>query len=151
MPICVSNVATQMGELAPDIDPRSVISLSDYGSDIDFDDVDEDTILANVLDTIRRKANFGDVNKVFLNEAEDPRDGNHRQDVDISTQLSTMVAVATRTRKAATVDVQSSFQSPSGHQPDGMEVDCNKTSRQPFTSKSGHHRNSSCACRYTDS
>lgn len=127
----------QMGELASDVDHRSVISLSDYGSDVDFDDVDEDTILANVLDTIRKKANFGDVNHLILNEDEDRRDGNHHQDADNSAQSSTMVAVATRKRKNPNVDVQRNDQSAFIHQPEAMEVDCNRRSRQSFSGKFG--------------
>ncbi|OAL45104.1 hypothetical protein IQ07DRAFT_604601 [Pyrenochaeta sp. DS3sAY3a] len=122
-----------MGELASDVDPRSVISLSDYGSDVDFDDVDEDTILANVLDTIRKKANFGDVNQLILNEAEDRRDGNHHEDADNPAQSSTMVAVATRKRKNPKVDVQTHEQSTFIYQPGAMEVDRNKTLRHSFS------------------
>ncbi|KAL6702965.1 hypothetical protein ACN47E_010320 [Coniothyrium glycines] len=50
-----SQLATAAGEYGSDVDMGSLATLSDYGSDTGFEDVDinEDTTLADILDTIR--------------------------------------------------------------------------------------------------
>jgi exonuclease V len=49
----VAQLATTTPEYGSDIDVRSIATLSDYGSDIGLDDLDEDTILGDALDAIR--------------------------------------------------------------------------------------------------
>jgi len=44
--------ATTTSEYGSDVDLHAVAALSDYGSDIGFEDIDEDTILADALNTI---------------------------------------------------------------------------------------------------
>jgi exonuclease V len=43
---------TTASEYGSDVDLHSVVALSDYGSDTGFEDIDEDTLLADALNTI---------------------------------------------------------------------------------------------------
>lgn len=136
MPISAWDVAIRMGESGLDDETRSVISLSDYGSDIDFDDVDEDSILGNMLNTTREQAKCRDINEVSLNEIPSQRAQYYEQDVDTSTHLSTspMSPVVVRKRKSASfVNAQGGLQSLFVDHSEATEAERNKISHWSFS------------------
>ncbi|KAF2819482.1 hypothetical protein CC86DRAFT_449873 [Ophiobolus disseminans] len=92
-----------VSEYGSDVDMHSVADVSDYGSDIGFEDVDEDTILADALDTIR-DARPAEKNAVLPSvEFEEGEREDEEQDVDgfVHIHRPTLLRVARR-------DIQSS-------------------------------------------
>jgi exonuclease V len=53
MAASTAQLTNAISEYGSDVEIGSVAALSDYGSDIELDDIDEDSILADVLETIR--------------------------------------------------------------------------------------------------
>lgn len=53
MAASTTQLTNAVSEYGSDVEIGSVTTLSDYGSDVGLDDIDEDSILAGVLDTIQ--------------------------------------------------------------------------------------------------
>jgi exonuclease V len=53
MAASTAQLTNAVSEYGSDVEIGSVAALSDYGSDIGLDDIDEDSILADVLETIQ--------------------------------------------------------------------------------------------------
>jgi exonuclease V len=142
------NTASEYGS---DVEIRSVAALSDYGSDIGLDDIDEDAILADVLDVIKdtRPVEKGCVLPSI--EFEEGEHEDEEQDVDGFVQIHrpTRLRVAKEKRdNIKPVDTQRAIQSSPLREDEVLEVEYDERSRRTwsgtlsilFRSITGMHR-----------
>lgn len=133
-----STVATEYGS---DVELRSVAALSDYGSDIGFEDIDEDTVLADALDTIK-DARPGEKGAVLPSiEFEEGEREDEEQDVDgfVHIHRPTLLRVARGKRKSSqSADTRREVQSSPLRE--ALEVEYDERSRRAWsgTSTSRH-------------
>jgi exonuclease V len=127
----LTNTASEYGS---DIDIGSVTALSDYGSDIGFDD--EDTILADVLETIK-VAKPADKDRVLPSvEFEEGEREDEDHDVDGFVQIhrpSLLRVVKGKGKSTGTGDAQRDIQSSPLRGHEALEVEYDERSRRAWS------------------
>jgi exonuclease V len=127
----LSHTASEYGS---DIDIGSVTALSDYGSDIGFED--EDTILADVLETIK-VAKPADKDRVLPSiefEEGEREDEDHNVDGFVQIHRPTVLRVAKgRDKSIGTVDAQRDIQSSPLRGYEALEVEYDERSRRTWS------------------
>ncbi|KAF2027253.1 hypothetical protein EK21DRAFT_102686 [Setomelanomma holmii] len=122
-------------EYGSEVDMRSVATVSDYGSDIGFEDIDEDTILAGVLDTITeaRSTARGIVLPSIEFEEGEPED--EEQDVDGLVQFHrpAVMRVAKGKREPNPADMQRDYESSPLRARETLEVEYDERSRRAWS------------------
>jgi hypothetical protein len=121
-------------EYGSDIDIGAVTALSDYGSDIGFDD--EDTILADVLETIK-VAKPADKDRVLPSiefEEGEREDEDHDVDGFVQIHRPTVLRVAKgRDKSIGTVEAQRGIQSSPLRGHEALEVEYDERSRRAWS------------------
>lgn len=124
-------------EYGSDIELHSVATASDYGSDIGLEDIDEDTILADALDTIR-EARPAEKSAVLPSiEFEEGEREDEEQDVDgfVHIHRPALLRVAKGRRKSmANTDTMRSIQSSPLRE--ALEVEYDERSRRAWSGTS---------------
>jgi len=118
-------------EYGSDWEIHSIETLSDYGSDIGLEDLDEDTILGDVLDTIGGATQIEKSTVLPSIEFEQSELEDDEQDVDGFVQIHgpRLLRVA-RGNSGARVHVQREAQSSPVWEHDALEVEYNEASRR---------------------
>tara|TARA_R110002003_G_scaffold433_2_gene19698 strand:+ start:8443 stop:9057 length:615 start_codon:yes stop_codon:yes gene_type:complete len=120
------------------VDARSIRTVSDYGSDTGFEDIDEDTILAGVLDTIKapRPTEKGAVLPSI--EFEEGEREDEEQDVDgfVQVHRPAVLRVARGRRESPPTDTQRGFQSSPLREREALEVEYDERSRRAWSGTS---------------
>jgi exonuclease V len=121
--IMAAQLACTASDYGSDLDVGCTAALSDYGSDIGFDDIDEDTILANVLDVIRdnRPAEKGRVLPSIEFEAGERED--EAQNVDGSVHIHAPALLRVAKGQSGTVERAAQSSSLREREPPEVEYD----------------------------
>jgi exonuclease V len=137
MAASTAQLISTASEYGSDVEIGSVAALSDYGSDFGFDDILEgDTILADVLDTIK-VAKPADKDRVLPSiefEEGEREDEDHDVDGFVQIHRPTLLRVAKRKDKSiGTVDARRDVQSSPMRKHEVLEVEYDERSRRAWS------------------
>lgn len=133
-----AQLTTTASEYGSDLDIQSITSLSDYGSDIGLEDLDEDTILADVLDTINEQAKTEKSAVLPSIEFEEGEREDEEQDVDGFVQIHRPAMLRVAKGKRASIDAQRGVQSSPMRERQALEVEYDERSRRSWSGEFGH-------------
>jgi exonuclease V len=133
--IMAAQLAGMASDYGSDLDLGSTAALSDYGSDIGLDDIDEDKILADVLDVIRDARPTEEGRVLPSIEFEEGERGDDTQDVDGFVQIHgpTLLRVAKNHRG----NVERAAQSSPLREREALEVEYDERSRRTWSGMLG--------------
>lgn len=133
-------MATPLAQLIPtaseygsDVDIRSITSLSDYGSDIGLEDIDEDTMLADVLDTINEQGTNEKSAVLPSIEFEEGELEDEEQDVEGFVQIHRPTMLRMAKGKRTSIDTQREIQSSPMRERQALEVEYDERSRRAWS------------------
>jgi exonuclease V len=129
--IMAAQLAGTASDYGSDLDVGSTAALSDYGSDIGLDDIDEDRILADVLDVIRdtRPADKGHVLPSIEFEEGERKDEEQHVDGFVHIHATTLLRVAKDHRWT----VEPAAQSSPLREREALEVEYDERSRRTWS------------------
>lgn len=131
-------VAQLTDQAGPDVDIESIATLSDYGSDIDVDDI----LLANALDTIAGAVPLEKSAVLPSIEFEQGELEDEEPDVDGFVQIhKPSVLRVTQSPRSTLADTQANVQSSPVRERSTLEVEYDEISRQAWSGESPRHHN----------
>jgi exonuclease V len=123
-------------EYGSDVNIGAATALSDYGSDFGFDDIDEDTILSDVLETIKvaKPAAKGRVLPSIEFEEGEREDEDHDVDGFVQIHRPTLLRVSKgKDRSIGTLDARRNIQSSPLREYEALEVEYDERSRRAWS------------------
>jgi exonuclease V len=126
-------------EYGSHVDIGAATALSDYGSDFGVDDIDEDTILSDVLETIQdaRPAAKDSVLPSIEFEEGEREDEDHDVDGFVHIHRPTLLRVSKgKDRSIGTVDARRDIQSSPLREHEALEVEYDERSRRAWSGTS---------------
>ena len=124
-------------EYGSDVDIRSITTLSDYGSDIGLEDIDEDTPLADVLETINEQGRTEKSAVLPSIEFEEGELEDDEQDVDGFVQIHRPAVLRVAKSKRTIIDAQREIQSSPVRERQALEVEYDERSRRAWSGTFG--------------
>jgi exonuclease V len=135
-PLLTAQLTSEYGS---NVETPAATALSDYGSDTGFEDIDEDTILADVLQTIQsvKPAKKSRILPSIEFEEGEREDEDHVVDSFVQIHQPALLRVAkSKTEGADPVDTQRDFQNFPIRQQEALEVKYDERSRRVWSGTS---------------
>jgi exonuclease V len=139
MAASAAQLTNAAGEYGSEFETQSTAAVSDYGSDTGFEDIDEDSILAGVLDTIKavQPAERGRVLPSIEFEEGEREDEDHDADGFVQIHRPTRLRVARgKDEGMGSANAKRDIQSSSLREQSALEVEYDERSRRAWSGTS---------------
>jgi exonuclease V len=139
MAASTARLTNAAGEYGSEFETQSIAAASDYGSDTGFEDIDEDSILAGVLDTIKvvRPAERGRVLPSIEFEEGEREDEDHDADGFVQIHRPTLLRVARgKDEGMGSASANRDIQSSPLREQSALEVEYDERSRRAWSGTS---------------